>query len=133
MNKTATRSRNTWPAWKLRAFLPDRRRWSVLRLVQLTERGRPWQFQTFIGTPAVVGLFASREAALAWAKTHCDRVDEEALAPTSEVAALSTRGQVHGGLLAATSYAGALRPPDPGSDALNQTSRRFSPGGGGSR
>jgi hypothetical protein len=73
-----TRSAVAWPRWKLFAYLPDGRRWSALRLVQLSERGRPWQFQTLADNPAGVGLFDSRDSALKWAKTHCDRVEEVA-------------------------------------------------------
>ncbi len=72
-----TRSANAWPHWKLWAYLPDGRRWSALRLVALSEPGRPWQFQTLTGQPAGVGLFDSREWALAWARTHVERVVEE--------------------------------------------------------
>lgn len=66
------RPANAWPLWKLRAMLPDSRRWDVLHLVCLTGPGDhgEWQFQLPDGVPAGVGLFASREYALAWAKTH---------------------------------------------------------------
>jgi len=66
----------SWPKWKLRAYLPDGRRWATLRLVQLPETLRPYQFQTLAGVSAGVGLFADREHALRWAATHCDRVLE---------------------------------------------------------
>jgi hypothetical protein len=81
--KGAGRPANAWPRWKLFAYLPDRRRWSALRLVQLVERGRPWQFRTLAGAPALVGLFDTREWALRWAKTHCDRVVEDPMEAAS--------------------------------------------------
>jgi hypothetical protein len=83
MSKPKKRSAGSWPLWKLRAYLPDSRRWTVLRLVQLDERDRPWQFQTLAGKPAGVGLFIDREWALKWAKTRVDRVLEE---PPAEAA-----------------------------------------------
>lgn len=75
---------NAWPTWKLRAYLPEGwRRWEVLRLVQVGgSRGqRDWQLQTLAGRPAGVGLFASRDVALKWAKTRCDRVEVEPATP----------------------------------------------------
>lgn len=71
----------SWPAWKLRAYLPQGwRRWDVLCVVQLAKpdpAAGAWQLQTRLGTPAGVGLFAEHEVALKWAKTHCDRLVEE--------------------------------------------------------
>ncbi|MFI5281857.1 MAG: hypothetical protein ACHQ0J_01850 [Candidatus Dormibacterales bacterium] len=68
------RPANAWPWWKLRAYLPDGRRWDELRLVCLAEPAHPWQFQTPTGRPAGVGLFANRASALKWAATHCQHV-----------------------------------------------------------
>ncbi len=80
------RPANAWPWWKLKALLPDGRKFARLRLVELPEFSRvsdhggamtvrPWQFQHRDGRPAGVGLFTNRDVAMAWAKTHCRQVD----------------------------------------------------------
>ena len=76
MSKPRRRLANAWPRWKLALLLPSTSRWTRLQLVQLDERGHPWQFLTIGGRPAGVGLFDTREAALSWARTHCDDVLE---------------------------------------------------------
>jgi hypothetical protein len=93
--RTKRRPANAWPWWKLKALLPDGRRFAQLRLVELPEfmrvsdhgeamTVRSWQFQHRDGRSAGVGLFTNRDVAMAWAKTHCRQVD--LVAATEEVA-----------------------------------------------
>jgi hypothetical protein len=75
------RARVVWPSWKLRMLLPQAwRHWTELRVVQLHKPDPAagcWQLQTRLGTPAGVGLFAERQVAVRFARSHCDRVIEE--------------------------------------------------------